>query len=95
MTALACIKSLTNLNAKTIIYATPLIPNSVAKNLGVLVDELFCVHNIADFVSVDFYYKEKIEAKVDIIMQILEESPYYLPLHKEVLEGGETNAVLS
>ncbi|MBP3207097.1 MAG: sodium:proton antiporter [Campylobacter sp.] len=95
MTALACIKSLTNLNAKTIIYATPLIPNSVAKNLGVLVDELFCVHNIADFVSVDFYYKEKIEPKVDIIMQILEESPYYLPLHKEVLEGEETNAVLS
>ena len=93
MTALACIKSLTNLNAKTIIYATPLIPNSVAKNLGVLVDEIFCVHNISNFVSVDFYYREKTQTKAETIVQILEESPYYLPLQKK--EGDKTNAVLS
>lgn len=95
ITALTCIKSLTNLNAKTIIYATPLIPSSVAKNLGVLVDEIFTVHNIADFVDVDFYYKEKINAKPEMIMQILEESPYYLPLQKKEKEGEKTNAVLS
>ncbi|ABS52094.1 phosphoribosyltransferase family protein [Campylobacter hominis] len=83
ITALTCIKSLTHLGAKTITYATPLIASDVKQNLGFLVDEIYAVHSISNFVDVDFYYKDKIEPKSDIIMSILEESPYYLPLKKE------------
>lgn len=91
ITALACIKTLTNLGVKTITYATPLISSDVKQNLGILVDEIYAVNSIENFVDVDFYYKDKISAKPEIIMSILEESPYYLPLKKE----GEKNATLS
>lgn len=83
ITAHACIKTLNGLKAKSIIYATPLIASDVAKNLSVYVDQIYAVHNIENFVDVEFYYKNKMPSKPEIIMSILEESPYYLPLQKE------------
>ena len=93
LTTLACVKTLMNLGVKTITYATPLISSHIVENIRVLVDELFYVHNIMDFVSVDFYYKTRLYTKPETIMQILENSQYYLPLQKK--EGEKTNAVLS
>lgn len=85
LTTLVCLKTLINLKAKTVSYITPLIPSSIVEKIKILVDELFYVHNIADFVSVDFYYKERLQTNRDCIMQILENSPYYLALQK--IEG--------
>lgn len=91
LTALSCIKTLLSLNAKSIIYVTPLIATDVYKGLEILVDEIYTVYNIENFVDVNFYYKDKIEARPEIIIQILEDSPYYLPLQKQ----GEKNAILN
>ena len=52
-----------------------------------MVDQIYTVRNIANFVNVDFYYEEKIELSPQKIISILETSPYYLPLQKE---GEET-----
>lgn len=87
LTAEICVKTLLNEGVKSITYLTPLISTDIADELNVLVDKVYAVHKIANFVSVDFYYKNKIIPNSEIIMSILEESPYYLPLQK-----GDKNA---
>lgn len=81
-TAVTCIKTLINLGVKSITYATPLMPLSIVSYLNTLIDNIFCVRKITNFVDVDFYYNNKIDLNSDSIMSILEESPYYLPLQK-------------
>ncbi|NLY03511.1 MAG: sodium:proton antiporter [Campylobacter sp.] len=86
MSALVSLKSIISLNPRSVSYATPLIASDVAENLSTVADQIFTVHKIADFVGVDFYYKNKIEMPPADIVSMLENSPYYLPLIKE----GET-----
>ncbi|CUU88474.1 Na+/H+ antiporter [Campylobacter hyointestinalis] len=81
-TAVTCIKTLINLGVKSITYATPLMPLGIVSYLNTLIDNIFCVRKITNFVDVDFYYNNKIDLNSDSIMSILEESPYYLPLQK-------------
>ncbi|PPB56398.1 phosphoribosyltransferase family protein [Campylobacter hyointestinalis] len=81
-TAVTCIKTLINLGVKSITYATPLMPSGIVSYLNTLIDNIFCVRKITNFVDVDFYYNNKIDLNSDSIMSILEESPYYLPLQK-------------
>ncbi|WP_069636837.1 phosphoribosyltransferase family protein [Campylobacter pinnipediorum] len=83
MTAMICVKTLINSKAKTISYATPVIASDVAAALYDLVDNIYTVNKIVNFIDVDSYYEEKIEINDDLIMSILEESPKYLPLQKQ------------
>ncbi|KEA45694.1 sodium:proton antiporter [Campylobacter mucosalis] len=83
LTALVCIKTLINLGAKTISYATPVIAQDVAVVLGEIVDEIYAVDKIVNFIDVDSYYEEKLETTTECIMSILEDSPKYLPLQKQ------------
>lgn len=83
ITALICIKTLMKEGVKSVRYATPLIATNVASQLTQLVDEIYAVHKIANFIDVDFYYKNKIEPKPSVILSILEESPFYIPLQKQ------------
>ena len=87
VTALVCLKSIIGLNPKSLSYATPLIASDMVANLNSMVDQIYTVRNITNFVNVDFYYEEKIELSPQKIISILETSPYYLPLQKE---GEET-----
>lgn len=86
-----CIKTLANLKAKSIIYATPLIASNVALSLSDITDEIYAVEKIVDFISVDEYYENKIEATSERIVSILEDSSHYLPLQKQ--QGEKTGAV--
>lgn len=83
LTAFICLKTIIGLNAKSVSYATPVIASNVLENLGAITDQIYTVNSILNFVNVDFYYKEKIEAEPAKIVSILEDSPYYLPLQKE------------
>ncbi|MCR4942141.1 MAG: sodium:proton antiporter [Campylobacter sp.] len=82
LTALVCIKTLINMGAKTISYATPVIAHDVASALGNLLDEIHAVDRIFNFIEVDNYYESKFDASDEKIMAILEDSPRYLPLKK-------------
>lgn len=86
MTALINVKSLLNLGVKSIEYVTPIISREARKKISVLVDEIYSLQTISDFVDVDFYYESKSQVGVD---EILESSPYYLPLKKQ----GESCAI--
>ena len=92
-TALLAIKTFMKLNAQSIFYATPVIPQDIINNLNNFIDELYYAKKIADFVDVDFYYEDQ-QANSDELMKILEESPYYLPLQKEI-NKEKNNAVQS
>lgn len=83
ITALMCAKTLINLGVKSIIYATPLIAKDVADSIINIIDEIYYVHKIVNFVNVNFYYRNKILFNEQIVMDILEDSPYYLPLQRE------------
>lgn len=88
LTALVCIKTLMNSGAKSVAYATPVIAHDVASALGDVVDEIYAVDRIVNFIEVDSYYESKLDVSVDKILAILEESPKYLPLQKQ-LKGEE------
>jgi Na+/H+ antiporter len=83
LTAMTCLKTLVRERAKSITYATPLIATNVSSALAPLVDDIYSVHKIANFINVDFYYKNKIDPKPEVILSILEESPFYIPLQKQ------------
>lgn len=91
VTALVCLKSIIGLNPKSLSYATPLIASDMVANLNSMVDQIYTVRNIANFVNVDFYYEDKIKLTPEKIISILESSPYYLPLKKE---GEEKTCVI-
>lgn len=82
-TALICLKTLIKEKVKSVTYATPSIATDVANALAPLVDNIYAVHKITNFIDVDFYYKNKIEPKPEVILSILEESPFYIPLQKQ------------
>lgn len=83
LTALVCLKAVISLNPRSVVYATPLIASDVFENLSSIIDKIYTVHNIANFVDVDFYYEEKVELSNLEILSILEESDYYLSLKGE------------
>lgn len=83
MTAMICIKTLINSGVKTVSYATPVIATDVAVAIADLVDEIYTVDKIADFIDVDSYYEDKLSFDNDVLMAILEDSPRYLSLQKQ------------
>jgi putative phosphoribosyl transferase len=57
LSAVAAVKSVMARGAKTISYAVPIIPSSIAKDFIALVDSIYCVKEEKNFVSVDHYYE--------------------------------------
>lgn len=81
-------KSLTNMNAKSVILGVALMPSDMAEYANTIVDDVYCALKIDGFVSTDFYYEKTLENDESAILKILEDSPHYLPLQKQ----GVSNA---
>jgi len=86
LTALVCLKSIIGLNPRSLSYATPIIATDVLESLSSIIDRIYTVHNIADFVDVDFYYEEKIKLSDLETISKLKESKYYLSLEGESID---------
>ncbi|WP_291952947.1 phosphoribosyltransferase family protein [Campylobacter sp.] len=82
ITALSCIKSLLKEEVNSIIYATAVMPSDVYDYISMFVDEVFCVQKIDHFIDVESYFQHKIKLESQEILEILEESEYYLPLKR-------------
>ncbi|MGG7048573.1 MULTISPECIES: sodium:proton antiporter [unclassified Campylobacter] len=83
LTALVCAKTLIKEGVKSIAYATPVIASDVALSLSSVIDTIYTVDKILHFIDVDSYYESKLDATDECILQILEDSPRYLPLQKQ------------
>ena len=86
LTAITCLKSIISLNPRSVAYATPLIASDTYENLSSIIDKIYTVHNIANFVNVDFYYEEKIKLSNLEIISKLKESKHYLSLKGEKID---------
>lgn len=82
ITALTCIQSLLKEEVSSIVYATALMPSDLYENINALVDNVYCAEKIDHFINIEFYFKNKSILKMNEILEILEESDYYLPLKK-------------
>lgn len=82
MTVLTCIKTAINAGARSVSYATPVIASNVVAGLEAVVDEIFTVYRVANFIDVDFYYRDNAPLSQDIVKSTIENSPNYLPFQK-------------
>lgn len=82
MTVMAAVKTVIHGGAKSVAYATPIISNDVAVSLEPVIDEMFAVNKIADYVDVDFYYMMLKELDTDAVLELISNSENYLPFQK-------------
>lgn len=89
MTIMVAVKTVIHGGAKSVAYATPLISSDVAVSLDSVIDEIFTVNKIVNFVNVDFYYQMLKELDADAVLKIINTSKNYLPSQKigEKIDG--------
>lgn len=90
MTVMTAIKTVMKEKASSVVFATPMIPANVEKELESVTDQFYTLHHIANFVDVDFYYEDKSTLTTEEVQKILEESKHYLPLQKEQIQKIKT-----
>jgi putative phosphoribosyl transferase len=82
MTVMTAAKTAIRLNAKSISYATPVIPTNVSAALEPVIDEIFSVYKVSNFVDVEFYYDALKEMSSEEVVEIIKNSKNYLPFQK-------------
>ncbi len=82
MTVMAAVKTVINGGAKSVAYATPILSTDVASSLEPVIDEIFFVNKISNFVDVEFYYQILKELDTDTVLDIISNSKNYLPFQK-------------
>ena len=85
MTIMTAVKTVINGGAKSVSYATPLLSVDVAASIEPVIDEIFAVNKIINFVDVDFYYQMLKELDTDAVLEIVSNSKNYLPFQKRDL----------
>ncbi|CAA6819841.1 MAG: Unknown protein [uncultured Sulfurovum sp.] len=58
LTMMAAVKTAISLGAKNIFIAVPVLDNVVYENMVKICDNIFCPHNIDDYISMEYYYEE-------------------------------------
>jgi putative phosphoribosyl transferase len=82
LTVLTATKTAISLRAKSVAYATPVLPTNVACALDPVIDEIFSVHKVSNFVDGAFYYLQLEELSSEEMLEIVKNSKYYLPFQK-------------
>ncbi|WP_297990255.1 phosphoribosyltransferase family protein [uncultured Helicobacter sp.] len=70
LTALASIKSVITLQAKTVHFACPVAPIEVAEVMDEATDGIFCLYRSKNFVDIGYYYKEYPAIESSVIEEI-------------------------
>jgi len=71
LTMMVALKSVIAREAKNIYIATPILDRSVYENLLAVCDGVFCPHKIQDYISIEYYYKNFMQADFDEILQMM------------------------
>ncbi len=82
LTALTAIKTAIKEKAKSVIYASPIVPMHLDSEFENVTDEFYTLYHIENFVDVEFYYENLHKPTSEEIMQVVENSKHYLPLQK-------------
>ncbi len=80
ITLLCSLKTVINAGAKIVSFATPILPNDVFLNLEAIVDDIYSVYKINDFVNLEYHYENIKKMESEEVKQIVQSSKNYLPL---------------
>lgn len=69
---MCAIKTAFSQKAKAVYVAVPVMPSGVVEALDPIVDAVFCVHELDDYVDTKYYYQEFDAVEEEIIETILE-----------------------
>lgn len=69
---MCAIKTAFSQKAKAVYVAVPVMPSSVVEALDPIVDAVFCVHELDDYVDTQYYYQEFDAVEEETIETILE-----------------------
>lgn len=69
---MCAIKTAFSQKAKAVYVAVPVMPSSVVEALDPIVDAVFCVHELDDYVDTQYYYQEFDAVEEEMIETILE-----------------------
>ncbi len=69
---MCAIKTAFSQKAKAVYVAVPVMPSSVVEALDPIVDAVFCVHELDDYVDTKYYYQEFDAVEEEMIETILE-----------------------
>ena len=72
LTMMVALKSVIARGAKNIYIATPILDETVYKNLLTICDGVFCPHKIQDYISIEYYYKNFEPLSFEVIEEIVE-----------------------
>lgn len=67
LTMMACIKTVINLNVKSVSVAIPIIPTASINVIETIADDLFYIKDLKHFTSIDFYYESLEEITIEDI----------------------------
>ena len=82
LTVLTGIKSALNAGAKSVSFATPVIASNVFISLDLIVDEIYTINRVQNFINTTYYYQNFEELKYEEIKAILDNSSFYIPFKK-------------
>lgn len=82
LTVLTAIKTAIKQKAKSVAFATPIVPLNLEHELENATDEFYTLHHIEDFVDVKFYYENLEIVTSKTIIDTIENSKHYLPFQK-------------
>jgi len=85
LTMMVALKSMIELDVRSLHVALPILDKSIYSNLLTLCDGLFCPHQIEDYISIDHYYDNIEELGFDTVEKIIEDSGIFED-HKHIKE---------
>ncbi|MGD9971165.1 MAG: phosphoribosyltransferase [Sulfuricurvum sp.] len=74
LTLMCAVKTAFSQKAKAVYVAAPILPEGVVEALDPLVDGIFCLQEIDDYVNTGYYYQEYLPVEEETIETILEKS---------------------
>ena len=74
LTMMVALKSMIEMGVKSVYIAVPILDKSVYQTLLTLCDGIFCPHQIEDYISIEYYYKDNEKLDFNSLEKIIENS---------------------
>ncbi|MEA3491876.1 MAG: phosphoribosyltransferase family protein [Campylobacterota bacterium] len=74
LTMSVALKSMIEMNARSIYVAAPVLDYAVYDNLQGICDGVFCPHRIRDYISIEYYYEELDKLDFESLERIIDEN---------------------
>jgi putative phosphoribosyl transferase len=85
LTMMVALKSMIEMDVRSLYVAVPILDKSIYPNLLTLCDGVFCPHQIDNYISIEYYYRNAEDLDFQMIEEMIEDSGI-LDEHKQIKE---------